>query len=1358
MAARLRWLARAVAGLVIAAWSLLLVAWLTLHWGILPHIQQWRPQIEARASHALGVPVRIGNIVVRSSGWIPTLELKDVVLLDTQSRPALTLPRVVAALSARSLLTLQLRFDQLLIEGAQLDARRDAQGHVFVAGLDIGGPGGGDSDVADWFFRQPEFVVRGGSLRWTDEQRAAPALALTDLQLVVRNGLRHHDMRLDATPPPAWGERFSLRARFTQPLLTDSGDWHRWSGTIYADLPRADVSQLRRYLTLPFDLSEGDGAVRAWLDVDNGHPRGATADVALREVTLRLGADMEPLALAQIVGRLGGRHDDEGWALSARQFGFVTSDGIRWPRSDFALRWLQRAGGPALGGELSAQRLDLGLMAQVASRVPLGDTLRRLLAGLNPQGVLTDLTSQWRGPLDAPASYRVKGRLSALSMAAKPSDAPDGVGRPGLRNADIILAATDKGGAATLSMNKGAIELPGVFEQPLLDLDRFNATLQWQVKSGRTPNAAPRVELQAKNVTFANADAQGDLSAQWSTGDGDGFARGGRYPGQIALNGHVTHGVATRVARYLPLGIPEETRRYVAHAVRGGKVRDITFRVKGDLWDFPFHRVHGPQDEFHIAAQVEDVDFAYVPDMAASGAPAAAAEPPWPAFSKVRGELVFDRASMEIRNAQAHVYGMELNKVQGRIRNLLDHPVLTIDGRGRGPLQDMLRYVNGSPVGRWTNHALAAATGSGVAELQLGLNIPLDQASRSTVKGSVVLGGNDLRITPDTPRLGAARARVAFTEHGFTVAGASARILGGDASFGGGMQADGSVRFSGQGQATAEGLRGASELGVLSRLAGSLEGQAGYRLSLAVADGHTELDIASDLVGMASTLPAPLQKSAEAPLPLHYQTRVARGAPGADPGVRDNLSLDLGDIVQARFVRDVSGGEPRVLRGGIGVRDVLPTPASGVAANIRVDHLNIDAWRAVAGKLGEATGSETTQGNGGAPAADGSGYMPTTFALRAGELMASSRRLNHVVAGVTREDGLWRANLDAEQLNGYVEYRPPQRTGASGRVYARLSRLSLPENEADSVDELLAPSSTASVPALDIVVDDFELRGKQLGRVEIQALNRTQGEGSDARREWRLTRLAMTTPEARFVADGQWAPTGAAGQRRTLLNFKLEVADSGALLTRLGTPHAVKGGKGSLAGQLAWLGSPLSLDYPTLSGQINVTIDSGQFLKVQPGAARLLSVLSLQSLPRRLALDFRDLFQEGFAFDNITGDVSVAQGVAHTNNLRMRGVQAAVLMEGSADIDRETQDLRVVVVPEINAGTASLAYAVINPAVGLGTFLAQMFLRKPLTQAGTREFHVTGPWSDPQVERVQRKPGEAVPDIGGATPADGTKR
>jgi uncharacterized protein YhdP len=270
--------------------------------------------------------------------------------------------------------------------------------------------------------------------------------------------------------------------------------------------------------------------------------------------------------------------------------------------------------------------------------------------------------------------------------------------------------------------------------------------------------------------------------------------------------------------------------------------------------------------------------------------------------------------------------------------------------------------------------------------------------------------------------------------------------------------------------------------------------------------------------------------------------------------------------------------------------------------------------------------------------------------------------------------------------------------------------------------------------------------------VEIEAVNRVQ-EDAGAAREWRLNRLAVTLPEARFTAHGVWAPWATSGGgRRAELDFKLELTDSGALLERLGTGHVVRGGKGVLSGEVSWLGSPFALDYPSLSGQVNVAIDAGQFLKAEPGAARLLSVLSLQSLPRRLALDFRDVFQEGFPFDNVTGDVSIRQGVAYTNNLRMRGVQAAVLMEGSADLRHETQEMRVVVVPEINAGTASLAYAAINPAVGLGTFLAQMFLRKPLTQAGTREFLVTGSWDDPKVERVQRKLAGPAPEGTGAPP------
>ena len=1020
-----------------------------------------------------------------------------------------------------------------------------------------------------------------------------------------------------------------------------------------------------------------------------------------------------------------------------------------------ALRWRPGAGQRAPGGDFSAQRLDLALMAQIASRVPLGDAVRKLLGELDPQGVVSDLSARWSGPLDAPATYQLKGALSGLSLAAKPAAEPNAVGRPGLRNATIALNATEKGGDAKLSIVNGALEFPGVFEEPLVPMDQMSASLQWRVDAARAAGQPAKVALQLKDMRFANADLQGEMSGAWSTGSGQGVARGGRYPGNIELNGKVTHGAAIRVARYLPLGIPADTRSYVSRAVQGGTVQDLAVRVKGDLWDFPFHRARSAKEgEFRIAGHVEDVSFAYVPSAPASGAQPAY-ESPWPAFSRVKGELIFDRATMEIRNAQARVYGVDLTHVQGGIRSLTERSVLTMEGSGRGPLQDMLRYVNTSPVGGWTHKALAQATGSGLADLKLALTIPLFDVGTSTVRGSVALAGNDVRISPDTPLLANAKTRVDFSQKGFSIAAGTARVLGGDASFDGGIQPDGTLRFNGQGTATADGLRRAGEMGALSRLASSLGGQASYRVGLAIVHGHAELGITSNLVGMASDLPPPLRKSADAALPLRYQTTLVPESLAPGQSVRDVLRFDLGTVVQAQYQRDLSGDAAKVLHGGIGVLDAPPSPATGVAASVSLPSINADAWEAVANKLAGPAGSSS-----GDSAGSLGGYAPNSLALKAREVFTSSRRLSNVVAGISQEEGLWRASVDAEQLSGYIEYRPARRGpagGGAGRIYARLARLSLPKSDAEGVENLL-DQQASTVPALDIVVDDFELRGKRLGRIEIEALNRTGGEGRETLREWRLTRLAMITPEAKFVANGQWAPSGAGPRRRAVLNFKLDLADSGALLDRLGTPKAVKGGKGSLTGQVSWLGSPLALDYPSLTGQVNVAIDAGQFLKVQPGAARLLSVLSLQSLPRRLALDFRDLFQEGFAFDNLSGDVTINQGVAHTNNLRMRGVQAAVLMEGSADIQHETQDLRVVVVPEINAGTASLAYAVINPAIGLGSFLAQVFLRKPLTQAGTREFHVTGPWSDPKVERVQRKPGDAVPEIDTATTAEPPKR
>ena len=218
------------------------------------------------------------------------------------------------------------------------------------------------------------------------------------------------------------------------------------------------------------------------------------------------------------------------------------------------------------------------------------------------------------------------------------------------------------------------------------------------------------------------------------------------------------------------------------------------------------------------------------------------------------------------------------------------------------------------------------------------------------------------------------------------------------------------------------------------------------------------------------------------------------------------------------------------------------------------------------------------------------------------------------------------------------------------------------------------------------------------------------------------------------------------------MDFGLDIKDAGALLGRFGMKVLVRRGSGRLGGQVQWQGSPFSIDYPSLSGQLQIDIAAGQFLRAEPGLAKLLGVLNLQALPRRLALDFRDVFSQGFSFDFVRGDARIARGVVSTNNLQMKGVNAAVLMDGQADLAHETQNLRVVVVPEINAGTAALVATAINPAIGLGTFLAQMVLSKPLIAATTQQFRVDGSWVDPRVTRLPRA---QQPEAQATPPASG---
>lgn len=1317
---RLCWTALRWALLVLALlWALGVAAWAVLHWAILPHANDWRPWLEKEASKALGVELRIGRITVESGGWMPRMELGDVRVLDAAGRPALQLPRIAAVLSAHSLVVLQPRFSQLLVDAPELTIRRDAQGRIFIGGMGLDDAERTDTGTTeaglDWLFSQPELAIVHGRVRWVDEKRAdARPLELTELNFIMRNGLRRHQLRLDATPPADWGQRFSVRGQFRQSLLKRPGEFQHWSGQVYAELPRADLSQLRRHVDLPFQLSEGDGAVRAWADVKEGQPTAATLDLALRSVRLKLLDAAPELDLDHIEGRLDLARAKDRLSVQARQLGFVSGDGVVWPRSDWGVSLQLGANDAVQGGEVNAQRLDFALMAQIAQRLPLGERAHQLLTELAPQGVLSALSGQWQGALDAPRSYRVKAQLDGLAIAAKDSAQEGHLGRPGLRGASLTLDASELGGSAKLTVHDGEVELPGLFEESRLPITRLATQLSWRLPpaGGKTPGD---VELKLRELQLQTPDLSGEFDVTWRR------QAGATTPGFLDLSGRAQRVDATRVARYIPLRLPA-TRSYVSRAVLGGEARNVSVRIKGELSDFPFDapRANGI---FRVATHAQGVTLAYVPP-SDNG-------PNWPAFEGVDAELIFERAGMQIKDGRAKVLGYELSGVNGGIKDLHHGRTLTLDGAGRGMGADLLHFVRASPLDDWLGHALSTTTALGPVALKLGISIPLEDVSQTTLKGQLQLGGVDLKLRPELPALATVRGRVDFDRKGLQLAGMTARLLGGDAGIEGGSLAGGGLRFAVQGQATADGLRRATELGAVTRLAQAASGQTPYRFQLAVSkEGQSELSVTSSLQGLALDLPAPARKEADATLPLRLlMTPTGTG--------RDELRLEVGTaampLLQAQLQRDVSGASSQVLRGALAVQDKLPAlPASGVLLQVNVASLDLDAWQQ---RLGALAGGNGAPGNGTPAEGDDLGLLPSQIGLRSQALKVGGRQLGRVTAVVARDGANWRINLDSEQITGRIELKGVK-GGQIDAVQARLVRLSLPRQEVDSVTDLIDPgkpsASSSPLPSLDIEVDDFELRGKRLGRLEVLA------QAPAASRDWKLDKLQIQSPDATLHASGRWGDTS--GRRRTLLDWKLDIADAGKLLERLGQGQkdspVLRGGKGVLAGQVGWDGSPLAPHYASMAGALNIQLDTGTFMKAEPGVGRLLGVLSLQSLPRRLLLDFRDVFAEGFTFDGVTGDVKIAAGVARSDNIRIRGLQAAVLVDGSTDLAAETQKLRVVVVPEVSAGGASLAYAAINPAIALGAFLAQLILSRPVAAASTREFHITGTWDDPKVEKV----------------------
>jgi len=1130
----------------------------------------------------------------------------------------------------------------------------------------------GDAGLADWILNQSQILIRGAEIEWLDESRKAPALKLSALNFRLDNDGDEHQVGIAARPPAALGPWVEARARLEG---GSARQIEKWNGRIYAELGNTNLAGWRAWVDYPINLRSGEGALRVWGRLESGRLAQATADVVLSNVSVQLARELPHLEISAVRGRIYGRETARGYDFGVRSLSLASPGAPPMNGTSFHASW-EPAGGTTLvpRGSLSANLVELGPLAHLAEYMPFPGDLRKLLSELAPQGNLLDTKFDWTGELPDRASYTAKTRFAGLTMKAWRSI-------PGFANLSGRLEANEKKGMVVLASRKGEIDLPKVFPEPRIALDTLNGDVGWE------RNADASVSVKLANLSYANKDLSGTAygSYVWQ----------GEGPGLIDLTAQISRADGRATAKYLPLSavMGARTRDWVANGVLAGEANDARLRLRGDLRDFPF--LDPQKGQFQVTAKVSNAVLDYAPG--------------WPRITAIDANMVFERDKIEINGNSGKILGVPIANVRVTLPSMLDpDPRLIVDGVAEGPTSLFLDYIRESPVRRMIGGLTDNISSLGQGRLRLRLELVLHDMARSKIAGDYQFTGNAITLDARLPPIQRAGGRVGFTESSFTVGDVRGQLFGGEVRITGGSRQDSGVVVTADGRATVEGLRTVFDHPWRRRLSGSIR----YAASAVVKEGRTQLSLDSTLEGLATTLPAPLSKAAAEVLPLRVEVFPGEG--------RDRISVALGPatgrIIAADFLRAVQpGGQGSTVPAGtMQLQRTLVTlnPVTGETQRVperrgltvrgSLPALDLDRWLPLFTE-GGTTGASVNEG--------------ASYDVKVGVLDALGKRMRSVVLQGVADGTGWSATMSTAEFAGDVVYR--SETG--GRLVARFSRFALPEESPNA-----KPSEVVKeLPALDIVADNFTHRGRKLGRVEVQA--RHEG------RDWRIDKLAMTNPDSALSGSGLWK-TGEGS--RTALAFKLDVSDVGQFLDRVGTPDHIKGGRAKLEGTLNWNGDPVTLDYSTLGGALKLQIEDGQFLEIEPGVGKLVSLMSLQMLPRRLTMDFRDVFSKGFQFDLITSNSSVERGVMAVKEFHMKGPAADVMMNGQVDLSLETQNLNVKVIPQLG-DTASTVVGLINPIAGVAALIAGRMMNNPLGKAFAFDYRISGTWTDPKVEKLQ---------------------
>jgi uncharacterized protein (TIGR02099 family) len=972
------------------------------------------------------------------------------------------------------------------------------------------------------------------------------------------------------------------------------------------------------------------------------------------------------------------------WILKQRQVHFADGQVI----------WIDEKTGhpPVTLTEVTLQLRNNGEHHQLlATAQPPNDMGENLRLGLDARGDL--LTTDWNGEVYAEG----KTMTPALLFDAARLDQKLHGGQGDFRIWSTWRQSRLNDIQGDFSASALKLEFSDLFKEPLA-LDQISGDFRWR-------QTTEGWQFHATEIAVSNPDIEARLSGGVAVSEG--------HAPFLDLLIQFQNGHMESFKKYVPLTLPPKAYEWLARAFHGGLVPRGGAVLRGPLDEIPFDRQQG---RFAVWAEGAGVVLDYGPH--------------WPVIHGLDGVVDIEGRVLNVRADKGRIFdGIDLQAITTHIPDLGNgKPHVRIHGHAQGPAEQGRRFVMESPLKETVGKQIEPLDIGGGIQVELNLDIFPVEIEKTLVTGKVSFPGNPLKVRELDLAFNDFAGLFHFGRDDWSGEGLRAKLFGQPVRMDlKGGEGHGSLQIQGRADRRFIGERLRAAGPALARwventnnLEGLIEGETDWQARIDLSRPWDDpksggnLHVSSNLVGLRLAMPSPLGKTATESRQFSLKTSLA-------PSKSRPLDIHYGDLVNVEHRHtgkssDTLAGQT-VVR--LGKRKISPSRAADLWVGGSLEEFPLDAW------LDFMRNHHLTLPSQGTP----SSAQPTHFDVEISRLKAFAHDWKnlHVVARNQANPSHWSIHLDGPETAGRIQVYPDKSPPV---IDAELERLKLAQQVGASGHTSLRDIDPGKIPALSFRCKHFTFESVDLGETTLKThpiAGRLQ-----------IDKASFASPDFQIDASGLWGVIQQAHSSR--FDIRVKAADLGNLLERFGyNATAIQGGKTRMEIQAEWPGTPADYSLAGLQGRLKLEVTDGRLTEMENRIGRIFGLLSVQTLPRRLFLDFSDLFKKGFTFDSIEGTFTLENGNAYTNDLSVAGPSARIDVTGRTGLVTQDYDQVVTVTPAL-ASTLPVASALFGPVgagVGAGILLAeQVFSSLPehIDKMLSRKYTVTGPWDTPVIK------------------------